>query len=627
MHDPEAVRDSAPAPAGTSPAFAAARVVMKLLSPPGLALAAVPAAPRERPAPRPDSSRATLLPAWLFTLLALGLGFAIYRYVGHFEFLNFDDDRFIAENPWLYRGFSWESIQWAFTANLTHFSPFAEYWSPLTLLTRLADGSAFGMNPGAFHVTSAAIHVGNALLLAAALWKLTGKWERSACVALLFLVHPLNVEPVCWLSARKDLVSGTFFFATLLAYGHYACRPNGARYLILLAAFCCALMAKPMGVSLPLVLLVLDVWPLARWSKGDLKSALRLAMEKAPHMIVAGVAAMLAVLSQRDVGALRSAAGYSLSVRIGNAIVAYALYVRRTFWPSDLAAYYPHPGSGLPLWQVAVSAALLLCITLAAFRLRRRFPYLLAGWLWFGIVLGPVIGIVQIGQQALADRYAYPSLIGLLIAIVWGAADAMRGRGRTRAACAAVAIGALSLAAMRQALTWRDSITVFTRAASVTRNNTVAYLSLGAAYHAAGDLQKAHDFFFQALCTTPTAPILWLDLGNTEAELGREDAAIQDFWLALQTDKTNPAYQKTLMAMSRALLRRQANAQAVAYLKSAIDVDPYSAEPYRLLGDLCTKQGNWRAAASVWTEWLKRYPADARGLSDLRQAQMHLHAK
>ena len=201
----------------------------------------------------------------VFVLLAVALGLFIYAPVRHFEFLNFDDDIFISGNPWLKGGLSWASVQWSFTANLVETSKWAEYWEPLTLLSRLADAQISGMNAGAFHVTSALLHLLNSVLLAAALWRLTGRWERSALAALIFLMHPFGVEPACWLCARKDLLSATFLFVTLLAYQGYATKPSRGRYLLTLLAYCGALMAKPMGVSIPCVMLVLDWWPLGRW--------------------------------------------------------------------------------------------------------------------------------------------------------------------------------------------------------------------------------------------------------------------------------------------------------------------------------------------------------------------------
>ena len=429
---------------------------------------------------------------WIFLGLIVVLGWFIYHPVRNFEFLNFDDDNYLSENPWLKKGLTEQSVRWAFIANLTEFSKRAEYWSPLTLLSRLADAQIYGVNPGPFHVTSALIHLLNAALLGVALWYLTGAWRRSVAVALLFLVHPLNVEPVCWLSARKDILSATFFFATLLAYAHYLRRQNVWRYLILLGAFCACLMSKPMGVTVPFILILLDWWPLGRWKDagGNRAEYARLIAEKIPLLLLAAAAAALAVRSQQDWGALASGSVFTMQVRVENALVSYALYFRRVFWPSDLCIYYPHPGPSLPLWHVAVAGTMLVAISVGAVLLRRRAPYFLAGWLWFGVVLGPVIGLMQIGSQAMADRYAYPSVIGLFIMIAWGGAAVLRERRQVAWTLGTAALAALAVCASRQVFFFRDSEAAFSRAIAVTQDNVMAHLNLGCAAFDKGELSE-----------------------------------------------------------------------------------------------------------------------------------------
>jgi hypothetical protein len=340
--------------------------------------ALAPAADPPAPA-APGGSHPKSFVQWrwpVFAALTVLIGLLIYFPVRHFEFLNFDDDRFISENPWLTRGFGWASLRWAFTANLTEFSMRAEYWSPLTLISRLLDARLYGIAAGPFHVTSALLHGLNALLLCGALFRLTGNWRRSALVALIFLAHPLNVEPVCWLSARKDVLSGTFFFCTLLAYAHYARRPCAKTYAWLLGAFCCALMAKPMVITTPLVLLALDWWPLGRWqaARGQREEQLKLIAEKLPLIILSIGGAILAVLSQQDAGAIGSTTKFPLLARVNNALVSYVLYLRRIFWPSDLAAFYPHPKTSLPLWEGAAAAVVLAVFSVFALRLAKRAP-------------------------------------------------------------------------------------------------------------------------------------------------------------------------------------------------------------------------------------------------------------
>jgi Tfp pilus assembly protein PilF len=556
---------------------------------------------------------------WLFLGLTVLLGWLIYHPVGHFEFLNFDDDIYLSNNPWMKRGLTGESLRWAFGANLTEFSQRAEYWSPITLLSRLADAQIHGLNAGAFHVTSALLHVLNAALLCAALSALTGKWKRSAVVALIFLVHPLNVEPVGWLSARKDLLSATFFFCTLLAYAHYVKRQTGGRYALLLLAFCGGLMSKPMGVTTPLILLVLDGWPLGRWAQaaGRREEQIRLIAEKLPLLLLAIGGAVLAVVSQHDWGALQSAGLYPLPVRIENALLSYALYVRRVFWPSDLAIYYPHPGLGLPLWQAGLALLFLCVATVGAWGLRKRAPFALAGWLWFGLALGPVIGLVQIGNQAMADRYAYPSVIGIFVAVVWGAAELLRKRPAAGALGGIVVLGLFTAVSMRQVLFWRDSEAAFSHALEVTRNNDLAYFNLACAEVAKGDLEKAREHYLLSLKIRQRSAI-WNDLAVLEETLGHEDAAAADYQVALRLDAGNGM---SLLHLGMLLRKRGEKQAAEALLLRVNQAEPAWSEPYRQLGGLYAGEARWSEAAQVWSAYLRMYPDDAAARAALSAAQ------
>jgi tetratricopeptide (TPR) repeat protein len=569
--------------------------------------------PPTSPPPSNLESRFSGRSRWLVLLgLILLLGGVIYFPVRQFEFLNFDDGRFIAENPWLQHGINGASLSWAFGANLTEHSFRAEYWSPLTLLSRLADATIYGgMRPGGFHVTSVLLHLLNALLLCSALARLTGSWLRSAIVALLFLVHPLNVEPVCWLSARKDVLSATFFFLTLLAYAWFAAKPTLGRYLALLGAFTACLMAKPMGVTIPFVLMILDWWPLQRWEKarGDRVQQTRLLAEKIPLLMLAIGGAILAVLSQQDTGAIQTAGAMPFAIRFENALVSYAVYVRRVFWPSDLAMYYPHPGASLPIGYAIAAALFLIAVSASAWLLRRRAPYLLAGWLWFGVVLGPVIGLVQIGGQAMADRYAYPSVIGLFIAIVWGAAGFLETRSSLALPIsAAAAILALAACSMHQVQFWKNSVAAFSRAIAVTKNNGLAYLNLGGAYLQLGDLANARVNYLKSLEIMPAVPIAWRDLGLVEQQLGNVDEALKDFHKALEID---PKEAKSLVAISRIELERGQKADAVIHLQLARQADPMWDEPYRALGNLYMENREWREAARMWGAYLQLHPDNA----------------
>ena len=523
----------------------------------------------------------------LFALLLAALGAAIYHPVHAFGFLNWDDDLYIETNPWLRDGLTGRSIQWAFTANLMGFSKFAEYWSPITLLTRLADATFFGINPGAMHVTSAVLHTLNALLLAAALHALTRSFWRPAVVAVLFLVHPLNVEAATWLSARKDLVAATFLFLTLLAYARHARRPTRGSYALLLVAFLGALMSKPMAVSIPVLLMILDYWPLSRWADawGDRAKLAMLTTEKIPLFILAGLAAVLAILSQADVGAMGGTGAYPWSARITNALFALVTYVRRALWPDDLAIFYPHTDGRLPWSTVGACVALLVAISVVAVALARRQRFFLVGWLWFLSGIAPVLGLVQVGRQAVADRYFYTPGIGLLIVVVWSvyALFGLRGRTALVRCMAGGAAAALAMVASSQVATWRDSGTAFGRAVAVTRGNYIAHGNLAAHYFVQGDLDRARGHCIESLRIAPLQPTAWNNLGAIESALRHESAALYAYERAVLLD---PNSAKASFHFGELLARSGKVEAAAAMLRRAEELEPRWEAPRAALSAL-----------------------------------------
>jgi tetratricopeptide (TPR) repeat protein len=553
----------------------------------------------------------------VFLLLAIALGLAIYAPVRHFEFLNYDDDLFVSGNPWLRGGLTWASVRWAFGANLVEYSSSAEYWEPITLLSRLADAQVYGIQAGPFHVTSALLHLLNAVLLAAALWRLTGKWERSAVVALIFLVHPFGVEPVCWLSARKDLLSATFLFVTLLAYQAYAAKPSWRRYFLALLAYVGALMAKPMAVSIPGLLLVLDWWPLLRWqaAAGHRREQALLLAEKAPFMLLAAAASYFAIRVQRDFGALQTAGTYPLMIRASNAALAYLTYLRRAVWPSDLAGFYPYAGLDVTLWEGMAAAVALLAATGLLFRLRQRAPFLWSGWLWFGITLGPVIGLVQIGNQGMADRYAYPSAIGLYFGAVWLGADALRRSSYARVGFIAGALAAYAICSAGQALTWRDSVSMFRQVIAVSPECGGAYINLGAAYHARGDLGKARACYLIAIKLLPHNADAWFDLGNVDFGLQRDLDARDEYAHALDL---KPASASALLAMGNTLSRLGDAEGAFHCLEKAIRLDPGSLQACLRLSVFYQKRGAPAEVDRIWAKYLELHPSEAGKVRELR---------
>jgi tetratricopeptide (TPR) repeat protein len=428
--------------------------------------------------------------------VALGLiTLGIFAQTFAFKFLNCDDDLFISENPRLTQGLSAKGLGWAFTANLIQDDANAEYWEPLTLVSRLADVQFSGLNAGAHHRTNVLLHLAAGLVLFGALRPLLRSDLRSGLIAALFLIHPLHVEPVAWLSARKDILNALFFFGTIWAYAHYAVRPSRRRFVLVCLVFLFANMAKPMAVSLPFVLLLLDFWPLRRlvWPLFN-RAALRLFLEKVPLILVAAVIAILAVIDQQRHGAIGDNALYPLPVRLGSAAVGYCAYLVQTFVSTNLAILYPHPGTDLNWSLVVASAACLLLITALCLLNAKRRPWLFVGWSWFVVVLLPVSGIVQIGEMARADRYTYVSLVGIFLLCVQQASEWLnhplvrRARWRTPSVAALICLilGAFAIVSWQQTKTWYDSISVFRHALAVTGDNYIAEANLGSALFDAG---------------------------------------------------------------------------------------------------------------------------------------------
>jgi len=350
------------------------------------------------------------------------LTLALYNPVNSHPFVNYDDDRYVTENPHIHNGVEWDTIAWAFT------SIEQENWHPLTWLSHALDYGLFHQNPTGHHFTSLLIHAANAVLLFLLLAFATRRSGPSLLVALLFALHPINVESVAWVAERKNVLSTFFFLGAIGAYGWYARKPHWQRYLAVATLFAAGLMSKPMVITFPFVLLLLDYWPLGRVegnqasSPGPTLSWTKLLVEKLPLLALSAASAVITMKAQQAGGAMRSTAQFSLGVRVENAVVAYATYLWKLIWPSHLAPLYPHPGDSLASWQVALSLLVLLAITsiVLAFRAKR---YLLVGWLWFLGTLVPVIGLVQVGDQAMADRYAYVPLLGIFVMIAWGFAD------------------------------------------------------------------------------------------------------------------------------------------------------------------------------------------------------------
>lgn len=484
----------------------------------------MPTSPESTPSPSPTGSR------WPTVAICLALALATLLVFGQavrYGFIGFDDNHYVDHNPALEAGLSARGLAWAFSVNLTQFSETAEYWEPLTLLTRLADYQAYHWEPWGHHLTSVLLHLLTGLAVFGMLRRLTGAQWRSAMVAALFLLHPMHVEPALWLSARKDLVNGLFYVLTLWAYGWYVARPGWRRYLVVFAAALAANMGKPMAVSLPFVLLLLDVWPLRRWPAGEgarVRQALRLVWEKIPIFVLTFGVAALAVAVQKDIGALDVLDALPLPLRLGNAALALATYVVKAVVPIHLAIFYPHPGKNLNVTLAVAAGLVVILITEAVFGQWRRRPWLTVGWYWFLVVLGPVLGVIQIGDQAMADRYSYLAFIGLFIAVVWQAAEwleKVRPAARTKLAwtLSTAALAIYGTVCFFQVQTWRSTETLFTYALAVTSNNYVAEYNLGVTLWEQGKREVAMRHFQEAVRIR--RPVLEAQIAAADAAAGR----------------------------------------------------------------------------------------------------------
>jgi protein O-mannosyl-transferase len=475
-------------------------------------------------------------PRWeLVAALAVALSAVLlYRPATTFDFVNYDDNTFILENPRVRDGLSWPSVAWAFTATVR------SQWHPLTWLSHILDVQLFGLRPAGHHAMGMLLHAANAALLAAALLRLTGAFWRSVWVALLFAVHPLNVETVAWVAQRKSVLSALFWMLGLLAYASYVRRPGPGRYLAVAALFVAGLLAKFMIAPFPFVLLLLDAWPLGRWTlvRGS-RPALPpwpLVREKLPLIALVVPFGVATVLGQAAIGTLSGLATFPPWIRVGNALVSYVAYLGKLLWPDPLAVLYPHPGGSLAAGRVVAAALLLAAVTVLAWRGAARRPYLAVGWLWYLGTLVPAIGLVQVGAQGMADRYTYLPMIGIFILLSWGAAD-VAGRLPRRwpmPALAAVATVALAAQSRVQMQHWRNSISLFAHAVRSTSNNAVMHNNLGAELASHGERGDAIRHFLRALEIDPAYATAHANLARLAEEAGDLDAALAHYARALE---------------------------------------------------------------------------------------------
>lgn len=502
--------------------------------------------------------------AFLVCAFVAAIIWLVFGQTRHYAFVNLDDLQYVAENPNVAQGLTLDGIIWAFTH--VH----SANWHPLTWISHMLDCQLYGLRPGGHHLTNIILHTATAISLFLVLWRMTGGLWRSAFVAALFAIHPLRVESVAWVAERKDVLSGLFFMLILAAYIHYVRRPRSwARYGLVLVLFALGLMCKPMLVTLPLILLLLDYWPLHRLASQGFR---RLVLEKLPLLALVAASCLATLVAQTV--AFQPWTKISLALRTANAPLSSVIYIFKTFWPSKLAVFYPFASRDIVASRVILSLLLLICISVAVFVFRRRHPYLVTGWLWYLIMLAPVIGILQVGSQARADRYTYLPQIGLIILLTWLVADLAAGwryRRQILITGSAIVLVALIFAARTQASYWRNSQSLWTHALACTYDNALAEEDLGQAVYENGMVDEAIAHFQRALQIDPNQASVLSSLGAALLDAGRVDESLAHLQKALELD---PRAGNAHYNIANTLLRLGRADDALTHYDKAVAIAP-----------------------------------------------------
>jgi Flp pilus assembly protein TadD len=581
--------------------------------------------------------------ALLFLVIITGTA---YLQVKDHDFVNYDDNEYIAENLHVQAGLTFENVAWAF--GTYHVSN----WHPLTWISHMLDVQLFGLKPGAHHIINLLFHVANTLLLFLVLHRMTNVLWQCVFVAAVFALHPLHVESVAWASERKDVLSTFFWLLTIGAYVYYVERPGFKRYLLVILCLALGLMSKPMLVTLPFVLLLLDYWPLHRLQSEDQtkthqklpekpaehrdkkqkprnnsdkipsqmdKTVLansqwsiirQLVLEKVPLLVLSVSSCIITYIAQQKGGSLRTLEVFPLTTRIANASVSYVGYVWKMIWPDNLAVFYPHPGM-LPLWQVLGASLLLIGITLMVICTAKRLPYLAVGWLWYIGTLVPVIGIVQVGLQARADRYTYIPLIGLFIIVAWGIPESLkRWRHRKEAlfASAALSLSCLFIVTWTQVGYWQNSITLFDHTLKVTAHNSIAHYNRATAYLELGNYRQAIGDYDRAIEINPKSAEAYYNRGTAYGRLGNDKQAIGDYDRAIEI---SPRHANAYNNRGIVYGRLGNNRQAIEDYGKAIEINQKNAEAYYNRGIVYARLSNYKQAIGDFDRAIELNPKSA----------------
>jgi Tfp pilus assembly protein PilF len=591
----------------------------------------------------------------LLVMLVLVLATAVvYLQVKDYDFVNFDDNEYITENRHVQTGLTSGNITWAFTT--FHVSN----WHPLTWISHMLDCQLFGLKPGLHHLVNLFFHMANTLLLFIILHRMTkGLWQ-SAFVAAVFAIHPLHVESVAWVTERKDVLSTLFWMLTMGAYVFYVQRRELKRYLLTLFFFALGLMAKPMLVTLPFVLLLLDYWPLRRLTIGKAsvnehtqsdrslnrhskkkerrRSAIKaehvnktekqnrqrpaighIILEKVPFFVLALASSIVTYMAQQKAGAVGSLQSFPLTTRIANALVSYCGYIGKMIWPENLAVLYPHPGM-LPAWKVIGAVLFLGITTFLIIRAVKRLPYLTMGWLWYLGTLVPVIGLVQVGVQAMADRYTYIPIIGILIMVAWGVPELLKKWRHRNAALATVAVITLSIfsyVTWKQVGYWQNSVTLFKHTLEKTTNNPIMQNNLGNTLEAEGRLDEAIAHYTESLRIDPNLADSYNNIGLALTKQGRADEAIPNFLKAIRISANHAVAHYNLGTV---LASQGKLDEAIYHFRESIRISPDYAKAYNNLGNVLLMQGKIDEAIDSYHEALRISPDYVMAQENLKNA-------
>lgn len=564
----------------------------------------------------------------IYVVLALATIIA-YEPIRHNDFISYDDYAYVTKNPNVIPGITRQSVLWAFTS--THFY----MWHPITSLSHLLDCELFGLNPSRHHLTSLLFHIASMLLLFGILKRMTGAIWLSVFVAGVFALHPLNVESVAWVAERKTVVSGLFCMLTIAAYIRYAERSSVGRYLLAIFAYGLCIMTKPVVVTLPFVLLLLDFWPLERLQlarqlkkkdsprlkslkvRFQLSSPWRLLAEKVPFFILATILGATTFIVQRGGGAVLPAERLALSYRIGNALVSYVRYISKMIYPSRLAIFYPHPSTRLPLWQPIFCFIVLAVLSVGIIRTVRRRRWLAVGWLWYLGTLIPVIGLIQAGSQAMADRYTYLPSIGIFIMVAWGAAEFL-ARGRLRkiglGISAGLLLAILMICTRMQVRHWQNNLTLYKHVLAVTENNSIIHNSYGCALFEKGQLDEAVTHLKEAVRISPKFSLARSNLGKVFLKQGKVNEAIVCFKEVLRIRKDLPDVHYYL---GLAKVKQERHDDAIVHFSEALRLKPDYINARLHLGYTLFKLGRIQPAVEHYYKILQLKPDHLQALNAL----------